>query len=112
MTSLAFMFDEVPEPVWKTSIGNWSSCWPCGDLVAGGGDALGEVGVEQAELGVDARGGALDAAEPAHDGDRDALAGDREVVDGLAGLAAPQLLSLCTLMPCRSASCGPAVASG
>ncbi len=29
MTSLAFMFDEVPEPVWKTSIGNWSSCLPC-----------------------------------------------------------------------------------
>src|SRR3954462_12959182 len=28
MTSLAFMFDEVPEPVWKTSIGNWSSCSP------------------------------------------------------------------------------------
>ena len=25
MTSLAFMFEEVPEPVWKTSIGNWSS---------------------------------------------------------------------------------------
>src|SRR4051812_17082185 len=22
------MFDEVPEPVWKTSIGNWSSCLP------------------------------------------------------------------------------------
>ena len=28
ITSLAFMFDEVPEPVWKTSIGNWSSCLP------------------------------------------------------------------------------------
>ena len=28
MTSLAFMFDEVPEPVWKTSIGNWSSWRP------------------------------------------------------------------------------------
>ena len=28
MTSLAFMFVEVPEPVWKTSIGNWSSCLP------------------------------------------------------------------------------------
>ena len=28
MTSLAFMFVDVPEPVWKTSIGNWSSCWP------------------------------------------------------------------------------------
>jgi hypothetical protein len=28
MTSLAFMFVEVPEPVWKTSIGNWSSYPP------------------------------------------------------------------------------------
>jgi len=28
MTSLAFVFDEVPEPVWKTSIGNWSSSSP------------------------------------------------------------------------------------
>ncbi len=28
MTSFAFMFDEVPEPVWKTSTGNCSSCSP------------------------------------------------------------------------------------
>ena len=28
ITSFAFMFDDVPEPVWKTSIGNWSSCSP------------------------------------------------------------------------------------
>ena len=28
ITSLAFVFDEVPEPVWKTSIGNWSSSSP------------------------------------------------------------------------------------
>ena len=28
ITSLMFMFEEVPEPVWKTSIGNWSSCSP------------------------------------------------------------------------------------
>ncbi len=28
MTSLTFMFVEVPEPVWKTSIGNWSSWSP------------------------------------------------------------------------------------
>ena len=27
MTSLTFMFVEVPDPVWKTSIGNCSS-WP------------------------------------------------------------------------------------
>src|SRR3954469_7491666 len=28
MTSLAFMFELVPEPVWKTSIGNWLSWRP------------------------------------------------------------------------------------
>ena len=28
MTSFAFMFELVPEPVWKTSIGNWSSNSP------------------------------------------------------------------------------------
>src|SRR5689334_1723977 len=28
MTSFAFMFEDVPEPVWKTSIGNWSSSSP------------------------------------------------------------------------------------
>ena len=28
ITSLAFMFEDVPEPVWKTSIGNWSSNSP------------------------------------------------------------------------------------
>ena len=92
MTSLAFMFDEVPEPVWKTSIGNCASCLPSRDLVAGRGDPLREVGVEQAEIGVRARRGALDPAEPAHHGDGHALPRDGEVVDGLAGLAAPQLL--------------------
>ena len=37
-----FMFVEVPEPVWKTSIGNWSSCRPRatsdGRIVDGLGD--------------------------------------------------------------------------
>src|SRR4051794_22114508 len=28
ITSFAFMFEEVPEPVWNTSIGNWSSSSP------------------------------------------------------------------------------------
>ena len=28
ITSFAFMFDDVPEPVWNTSIGNWSSSSP------------------------------------------------------------------------------------
>ena len=101
ITSLAFMFDDVPEPVWKTSIGNWASCSPWAISSAGVGDPLGEVGVEQPEVGVRARGGALDAAEPAHDRHRHALARDREVRDGLRGLAAPQLLGgSCTLIVC------------
>ncbi|SLD05173.1 Uncharacterised protein [Mycobacteroides abscessus subsp. massiliense] len=28
ITSLAFMLELVPEPVWNTSMGNWSSCLP------------------------------------------------------------------------------------
>ena len=34
-TSFMFMFDEVPDPVWYTSTGNWSSQPPVGHL--GGG---------------------------------------------------------------------------
>ena len=64
MTSLAFMFDEVPEPVWKTSIGNWLSCSPAATASAAFGDRVGDARVEPVELGVGARGGALDAAEP------------------------------------------------
>ena len=32
ITSFAFMFEDVPEPVWKTSIGNWSSNSPAAIL--------------------------------------------------------------------------------
>ena len=85
------MFDDVPEPVWKTSIGNWSSSSPCAIAVGGGRDPLGLVGVEQPELGVHARGRGLDPAEPARDGRRNRLAGDREVLDRLARLPAPEL---------------------
>ena len=91
MTSLAFMFDDVPEPVWKTSIGNWSSCSPAATASPAARDALGELAVEQAEVGVHARRSRLDAPEPAHDADRDRPARDREVVDRLACLGAPQL---------------------
>ena len=85
ITSFAFMFDEVPEPVWKTSIGNWSSSSPARSVARGGdGSAL---PVEQAELGVRARGGRLQAAQPPCDVNRDRLARDRKVGDHLAGLA-------------------------
>ena len=101
-TSFAFMFDEVPEPVWKTSIGNWSSSSPEAIRCGAGGDAIGLVAVEQAEVGVRARGRALDAAEPACDGRRDRLAGDREVGDRLRRLAAPELLGRLTVFATRS----------
>ncbi len=91
MTSFAFMLDEVPEPVWKTSIGNWLSCAPDGDLGGGAGDRLGDLLVEQAQLAVDLGRGALDAAEPVDDLGGHGLAGDLEVRDSLRGLAAVQL---------------------
>jgi hypothetical protein len=61
-----------------------------GDPVAGGGDALGDVGVEQPEVGVRARGGGLDPAEPVRD--RRGI-GSPETGSSrrLLGLAAPQL---------------------
>ena len=63
------------------------------DLVPGSGDALGQLGVQQAQLGVHAGGRGLDAAQPPDHGGRHRLAGDREIVDGLARLRAPELLS-------------------
>ena len=51
------------------------------------------------ELAVDGGGGALDAGEPVDHRDGHRLAGDREVLDGLGGLAAPQLLSLGIFSP-------------
>ena len=94
ITSLAFMFDEVPEPVWKTSIGNWSSNSPPATRSAAAAIRCARSRVKQPELGVDPRGGALDAAEPADHRDGDGLARDREVRHRLGGLAAPELLLL------------------
>ena len=60
-----------------------------GDLVAGTGDALGEVGVQQAQLGVHARGRGLDAPEPVDDLVVHRVARDREVLDRLGRLRPP-----------------------
>ena len=83
---------DVPEPVWKTSIGNWSSNSPAAIRSPADCDPLREVRVEQPELGVHPRGRGLDASEPAHDRGRHRLAGHGKVLDGLHGLAAPELL--------------------
>ena len=53
MTSLAFMFDDVPEPVWNTSIGNSASQSPRATSSGGGRDRRRLVRVEQAALGPD-----------------------------------------------------------
>ena len=108
ITSFAFMFELVPEPVWKTSIGNWSSSSPAATRSRGGGDALGLVRVEQAELGVDARGGGLDPAEPARDRSGNRLAGDGEVLDRLR-VSAPQssCRSAALLIPSPSLAASP-----
>ena len=62
------------------------------DRVAGGGDPLRQLGVEQPELGVGPGGRRLDPAEPVDDRGGYRLARDGEVVDGLVGLASPELL--------------------
>src|SRR5262249_47801852 len=81
----------------------------CRDAVAGGGDPLGLVGVEEPELGVDTRGRGLDPAEPTRDVHRDRLSGDREVPDRLRRLAAPQLGPL--RRPRHVVACTPPVSS-
>ena len=50
MTSLAFMLLDVPEPVWKTSIGNSPSQLPAGDVAGRRLDRPGLVLVDDAEL--------------------------------------------------------------
>src|SRR6476469_6834143 len=67
-TSLTFMFVDVPDPVWKTSMGNSSSCSPSATSPAAAAEARARVD--------DAR--------------RDRLAADGEVLDGPRRLGAPQ----------------------
>ena len=93
ITSLAFMFEEVPEPVWKTSIGNWSSCSPAATASPAAAIRSATSTLQRAELSVDPRRRRLQPPEPVHDRRRDALARDREVLHRLGRLAAPELLS-------------------
>ena len=89
MTSLVFMLLDVPEPVWKTSIGKCSSQSPCATSPRRLGDRAGDLGVEHAEVGVDAGGRALDGGEGADQLPLDGGAGDREVLDGALRLGPP-----------------------
>ncbi len=87
-TSLVFMFDEVPEPVWKTSTGKWASQRPSATSAAASWIACGHLRLQDAEVGVDLRGRRLDAGERLDVGPLERLAADREVLHRPLGLAA------------------------
>ena len=63
ITSLTFMLVLVPEPVWNTSIGNWSSCCPSTISAAAATIASLLATVIDVEVGVGACGGGLDPRE-------------------------------------------------
>ena len=90
ITSLAFMLELVPEPVWKTSMGNASSWSAGGDLSGGGLDGPGRIGVEHAELAVDPGRGRLDLADRVDQRRLDRRTADREVLDRPLRLGPPE----------------------
>ena len=85
-TSLVFMLELVPDPVWKTSIGNSSSNSPAATRSAAPAIASATSCVHHAEPGVHPRRRALDQGERADLRALEAAAGDREVLDRPLGL--------------------------
>ena len=107
ITSLAFMFDCVPEPVCQTTSGKCSSSLPSITSCAAVDDGLAELRVEPAERHVGLGRRALDDAERAHDRQRLLLPADLEVAERALRPARP---SSCRRRPrsgrrCRS-RCG------
>ena len=88
-TSLTFMFEQVPEPVWYTSTGNWSSHCPSTTSAAAAGDGLGDVPVDRLQAGVDLGRRALDGGQGDDQVRVDGQARDREVLDRPLGLGRP-----------------------
>ena len=86
MTSFAFMFDEVPEPVWKTSTGNCSSCSPAAiaSPAAAIRSAMSESSLPRSALARAAA--ALSRPERADHGSGDGVPGNGKVLDCLFGL--------------------------
>ncbi len=90
ITSLVFMFELVPEPVWNTSMGNWSSCRPSAISPAAAMIASAFSGGEQPEVLVHLRAGALQQTERPDLGALQPAARDREVLHRTLRLRAPQ----------------------
>ena len=92
ITSFAFMFDWVPDPVCQTTSGKLSSNLPAITSAAAATMALPSVGVKIALRHVHQRAGLLDDAKRADDRDRLAFPADGEVDDRPLGLRAPILV--------------------
>ena len=92
MTSLTFMFVDVPDPVWKTSIGKCSSSSPASTRRAASAiaSAISAVTPGTDWVGVDGGGVALDPRQRLGDADVEGAAGDREVAHREIGLRAPE----------------------
>src|SRR5262245_18592509 len=93
ITSLAFMFDWVREPVWNTTSGN-SSSQPPAITSSGARDQIRLVGGELAERAVGERRVLLDDAERSDDPAAPVKAppADREVLQRALRLRAPEML--------------------
>ena len=95
MTSLEFMFDWVPEPVWKTTSGKSLVELALDDLVGGLHDQVGDVRRQLAQIRVGLSSRLLEDAEspdhrPAPD---ESVASDVEVLQAPLGLSAPVAVS-------------------
>ena len=85
MTSLAFMFVEVPEPVWKMSTTNWSSQRPSATSAAARATASAMRGSRSPSSAFTSAAHGLDQAEDLDEAPREAQAADGEVEDGTHG---------------------------
>ena len=87
-----FMFDDVPEPVWNTSTGNWSSQRPAATSAAAAAIASADAPVDGTSRARRSPGRRcrLDQGERADERAVDGQAGDREVLDGPLRLRCPR----------------------
>ncbi len=90
MTSLVFMLELVPEPVWKTSSGNSASCSPAATAAAASSIAVACSAVRMPSSPFDPRRGGLDQPERVDQPRLEGGAADREVLDRALGLRPPQ----------------------
>ena len=88
-TSFMFMLVEVPDPVWKTSMGNSSSHSPARHLRGRRGDGCGHLLVDRLQPGVLERRGALDRGQGRDERPLDGHPRDGEVVDRPLRLGLP-----------------------